>query len=143
MEPKESRTREGGKPERRSERTAQMMLVVPVVTVPKLSLIPVWSSSEHRERKLTDCGQGVQGTWLKLHHCSRALPTKSKQNTPLDSISKSTRATTMTSSASPIWHGNHILPSALSSATTSTPLPLVPAAPSKMLILRKILDTEE
>lgn len=35
-EPKESRTREGGKPERRSERTAQMMLVVPVVTVPKL-----------------------------------------------------------------------------------------------------------
>lgn len=35
-----------GKPEGRSERTAQMMLVVPVVTVSKLSLIPVWSSSE-------------------------------------------------------------------------------------------------
>lgn len=30
-----------------------MMLVVLVVAVSKLSLIPVWSSSEHRERKLT------------------------------------------------------------------------------------------
>lgn len=30
MGPKESRTREGGKPERSRERTAQMMLVVPI-----------------------------------------------------------------------------------------------------------------
>lgn len=38
-----------------------MMLVVLVVTVSKLSLIPVWSSSEHRERKLT---QLVARGWL-------------------------------------------------------------------------------
>lgn len=53
MELKRSRIREGGKPKRRRERTAQMMLVVIFkVTVPKLALIPGQSSSEHGKRKL-------------------------------------------------------------------------------------------
>lgn len=97
-----------GKPERRCERTAQMMLVVPEVTVPKLSLIPVWSSSEYRERKLTQLvARGWLGSRLKLPHCSRALLPKYEQNTPLDPVSKPTRATVMTSSAPLLWHENH------------------------------------
>lgn len=68
----------------------------------------------------------AQGTWLKLHHCSRALLPKHEQNTPLDPVPSTPGS--LSCPAQPLSSGVALHPS-LSSQLSQDPIPL-PLVPS-------------
>lgn len=123
------------------------------VAVPKLSTVPVQRSSEHRKGMLPAQGwgmAGLEGQGSKSQG-SFAAPELSFPITNKTSLWTQCHGLVHLGLHHDLlslsWHGNLTPLSVLGSARTPSPLPLMVSAvfatPHKMLILRKILDTEE